>query len=255
LKQARQFEFCQVALDTPLRRLFDYRLPAQLASAQPGARVHVPFGRQQLVGILVRHVEASDLPPEKLRDVTAVIDAVPLLGAADLQLLEWATDYYHHPIGEVFATALPRLLREGRGPGAPQPVWSITAEGLAALQDRSLQRAPKQKQLLDALAAGSPRDEDALAAECPGWRTLARKLTEKGWLQRTLHTVVTTAESASISAREAAPTLTAAQETAVQALRAGLHCNFLLDGVTGSGKTEVYLRAVGRCWCCVRRSG
>ena len=121
---------CQVALDTPLRRLFDYRLPAALADALPGARVHVPFGRQQLVGILVRQVDASELPPEKLRDVTAVIDAVPLLGAADLQLLEWATDYYHHPIGEVFATALPRLLREGRGPGAPQPVWSITPAGL-----------------------------------------------------------------------------------------------------------------------------
>jgi primosomal protein N' (replication factor Y) len=208
--------------------------------------VHVPFGRQQLVGILVRQVEASTLPPEKLREVTAVIDAVPLLGAADLQLLEWATDYYHHPIGEVFATALPRLLREGRGPGAPQPAWSITPAGLAALHDSALQRAPKQRQLLDALAAGSPKDEDALDAECPGWRTLARKLAEKGWVQRTLHTVATTAESASISAREAAPTLTAAQETAVQALRqAGAHGNFLLDGVTGSGKTEVYLRAVG----------
>jgi primosomal protein N' (replication factor Y) len=204
--------------------------------AQPGARVRVPFGRRQLVGILVRHVGSSDLPPE-LREVTAVIDAVPLLGAADLQLLEWATEYYHHPVGEVFATALPRLLREGRGPGAPQPVWSITADGVAALQEKALQRAPKQELLLEVLAAESPRDEDTLDAECAGWRTLVRKLAEKGWVQMALHSAPTIAESAPISAREAAPTLTAAQETAVQALRQGDgHANFLLDGVAA------------RCW-------
>jgi primosomal protein N' (replication factor Y) len=208
--------------------------------------VHVPFGRQQLVGILVRRVGESALPPEKLREVAAVIDAVPLLGAAELQLLEWATDYYHHPVGEVFATALPRLLREGRGPGAPQPLWSITAAGLTALREKALQRAPKQQQLLAALAESSPRTEDLLDATCPGWRTLARKLVDKGWVLMTLHNVATTAEAAPISAREAAPTLSAAQETAVQALRnADAGSNFLLDGVTGSGKTEVYLRAVG----------
>ncbi|MEO6185843.1 MAG: primosomal protein N' [Steroidobacteraceae bacterium] len=240
-------QFCQVALDTPLRRLFDYRLPAPLV-AIAGARVRVPFGRQQLVGILVRTTEQTDVPPEKLRDVAEVLDAVPLLGAADLQLLEWATDYYHHPVGEVFAAALPRLLREGRGPGSPQPYWSITDAGTAALDDKALQRAPKQLQLLTALVQG-PVDEDTLDGACPGWRTLARKLVEKSWVQRTLHTPVTAAESASISAREAAPVLTAAQETAVQALREatarGAVSNFLLDGVTGSGKTEVYLRAVG----------
>ncbi len=193
----------------------------------------------------MRHLQQSGLPPDKLRDVNAVVDAVPLLGAADLQLLEWAADYYHHPIGEVFATALPKLLREGRNIGGPQPVWLITAEGISALQGKALQRAPKQQQLLEALAEGE-RDEDALDAASPGWRPLARKLVDKGWMHRELRAVDIAAAPASISAREAAPTLTAAQETAVQALRAAdARGNFLLDGVTGSGKTEVYLRAVG----------
>jgi hypothetical protein len=71
------------------------------------------------------------LPPELSGAVQPVIDATPLLGAAVLKLLEWAADYYHHPIGEVFATAPPRLLREGRDIGALQPQWSITAEGAA----------------------------------------------------------------------------------------------------------------------------
>ncbi len=103
----------------------------------------------------------------------------PLLAAADLQLLEWATDYYHHPVGEVFATALPRMLREGRDIGAPQPHWSITDGGRGALQGNALQRAPKQQQVLKRWSNG-PCDEDALDAACEGWRPLARKLAEKG---------------------------------------------------------------------------
>jgi primosomal protein N' (replication factor Y) (superfamily II helicase) len=233
-----------VALDTPLRRLFDYRLPPGLANAQPGARVRVPFGRQQLVGILVRHIGSSDVAEAKLRDVAAVIDAVPMFTASDLRLLEWATEYYQHPVGEVFATALPRLLREGRNPGAPQPRWSITAAGSSALRDNSLKRAPRQQQLLEVLAAG-PRDADALDGVMPDWRALARRLVDKGWLDMELHTAESPAESAAINAREPVPTLTPAQEAAVQALRASTQGNFLLDGVTGSGKTEVYLRAVG----------
>ncbi|MEO8315918.1 MAG: primosomal protein N' [Pseudomonadota bacterium] len=235
---------CQVALDTPLRRLFDYRLPAELAHARPGARLRVPFGRQQLVGVLVRRLRESTVPEEKLRDVLAVIDAVPLLAAPDLQLLEWATDYYHHPIGEVFATALPKLLREGRDLNAPQQHWSITAAGTSALQENALRRAPKQQQLLEVLA-DKALDEDALDAAAPGWRALARKLVDKGIVQMTEHTPTVIVDTAAISARELAPTLTAAQETAVQALHGSAQGNFLLDGVTGSGKTEVYLRAVG----------
>ncbi len=115
---------------------------------------------------------------------------------------------------------------------------------MSALQEHALQRAPKQQQLLQVLAAGQ-LDEDALDAASPGWRALARKLVDKGWMQRTLHAPSAAPEATSIEAREVAPTLTTAQETAVQALRATTHGNFLLDGVTGSGKTEVYLRAVG----------
>ena len=106
--------YCQVAIDTPLRQSFDYRLPEALAHARPGMRVQLPFGRRAVIGLILRVSTHSDVPPEKLRDAGALLDAEPLLSPVDLKLLEWAADYYHHPIGEVFATALPRQTSTGR---------------------------------------------------------------------------------------------------------------------------------------------
>ena len=102
--------FCQVAIDTPLRQLFDYISPLPEA-VRPGVRVRVPFGRREVVGLVMRVSSTSSVPQEKLREVQAVLDEQPLLGEADLALLEWAARYYHHPVGEVYATAVPKALR------------------------------------------------------------------------------------------------------------------------------------------------
>jgi len=170
--------YCQVAIDTPLRQSFDYRLPEALAHAQPGMRVQLPFGRRAVVGLILRVSAHSDVPPEKLRDAGALLDAGPLLSPADLKLLEWAADYYHHPIGEVFATALPRQLRTVR-----KRVSSKNAQPPAA------------------------------------------------------------AGTGPVALRETPHPLSEAQATAVRALHEARGAgNFLLDGVTGSGKTEVYLQ-------------
>ena len=239
--------FCQVALDTPLRQLFDYRVGAATGLA-PGARVRVPFGRRELVGLVLRLTDRSEVPADKLRDVRAVLDEPPLLAASDVRLLEWAASYYHHPIGEVMATALPRLLREGRGPGAPEPFWSLTAAGREALAAGG-GRAPRQRELLAALAAADGDcSEAALDAACPGWRAAARALLAKDQVQRELQRVAPVADDAAIVPRETPHVLTGAQQSAVTALceavATGRGGGFLLDGVTGSGKTEVYLQAV-----------
>jgi len=167
--------FCQIAIDTPLRQLFDYTLTPQFP-VEPGMRVRVPFGRREVVGLVMRLATTSEVPAEKLREVGAVLDDRPLLGATDLALLEWAANYYHHPVGEVMATALPKGLR------------------------------------------------------------VVRKRAAKG---------AKPAASASGGLREAPLPLSGAQQAALTALQSAQGAaNFLLDGVTGSGKTEVYLQAV-----------
>src|SRR5580704_8433432 len=100
----------RIALDVPLRRLFDYRLPEGSAALAPGSRVRVPFGRQTLIGVVIEHAAQSALPPERLKPIGAIVDTVPVLAAEVLELVRWASDYYHHPIGEVIASALPKAL-------------------------------------------------------------------------------------------------------------------------------------------------
>ena len=96
----------RVALDTPLRRLFDY-LPARADghAPRPGARVRVPFGRQRLVGVIHSHAESSELPREKLKPIFEVLDAEPVIDARVLELLDFASQYYHHAPGEVIAAS------------------------------------------------------------------------------------------------------------------------------------------------------
>ena len=112
----------RVALSTPLKRLFDYLPPAAGESpvGQPGARVRVPFGRSTRIGVIAAVAEDSELPREKLRRASEVLDAKPLLNEELLSLLRWAADYYQYPLGEVLSTALPTALRQGKASGHRQ---------------------------------------------------------------------------------------------------------------------------------------
>ena len=98
-----------VAIDAPLRRLFDYRAPPSVEpeKLQPGQRVWVPFGRRKAVGVIVELRERSDVPEARLKSALALIDDVPVLDAILLDLLRWSAEYYRHPPGEVIAAALP----------------------------------------------------------------------------------------------------------------------------------------------------
>jgi primosomal protein N' (replication factor Y) (superfamily II helicase) len=241
---------CKVALDTPLRRLFDYRYAGTVNCVRPGMRVCVPFGRQRLVGVVMATATTSDVPAAKLRDIFSVLDDEPLLGAGDLTLLEWAANYYHHPIGAVIAAALPRLLRTESEFRATQRIWAATDAGRRALLDGQLRRAPKQQQLLEWLATQGPCDDSVLEAAQPGWRAAGNALLKRELVAHA--TVLGDAVSPAkvVVAEAALPELTAAQRVAVDVLTQSLHQTdntqraFLLDGVTGSGKTEVYMRLV-----------
>ncbi|MBW7930582.1 MAG: primosomal protein N' [Gammaproteobacteria bacterium] len=242
----------RVAIDAPVMDAFDYLAP-QGPCPQPGQRVLVPFRRGQRVGVVLEVVGESAVPGERLRRVLSTLDPEPLLDDKLLLLLAWAAGYYQHPPGEVCAAALPRLLRQGHHGATGTLVWAITPAGHAALQAGELARAPVQARLLDALAGSDGGlDATALLALASRWRPAMRELERRGLAQRR-H--VDLGESAGAAMPEALPTPTPAQAEAIAAIDGSSGFQpFLLQGVTGSGKTEVYLRCIATMQAARRQS-
>jgi len=125
----------RVALDTPLRRLFDYLPPAQAAVPIPiGARVRVPFGRGRRIGLVAAVADTSEVPEARLKPILEVLDPAPVIDPGLQQLLRWGAEYYHHPLGEVLSSALPRALRIGATATAREERWLLTETGAASAE-------------------------------------------------------------------------------------------------------------------------
>jgi len=232
----------QVAVPTPLYRLFDYLSTVSLAA---GKRVRVPFGKRDLVGMVLGEVKQSELPLSRLKTVAQSLDADPLLPAPLLNLLVWAADYYHHPLGEVIHAALPVRLRQGRPASIiGVTVWALTPEG-KSLDPATLKRTPAQKRLFEVLsAAPEGLDAEHLIQVSPRWTAAIKAMGAKGWVSSHQR------ESPLISNKDiqGSPELNPGQKAAVAAVTAELDRfrPYLLHGVTGSGKTEVYLNVIER---------
>ena len=233
----------QVAVPSPLTRRFDYLLPADLAIPVPGTRVRVPFGRREVIGVVLGHAATSDLPPEKLKPIRSVLDSEPLLPATLVELLGWASSYYHHPIGEVMQAALPVLLRRGTAPTMSGAKLYLPTEAGRQSSPEAFKRSPVQQRLVELLQR-HPQGMAAamLGAAVKNWRAPMQRLISQGLVQ--------VQEGSCLPVRtvrqQAAPTLLPAQVTAVTAIQAAIgqfQC-LLLHGITGSGKTEVYLQAI-----------
>ncbi len=236
----------RVAVNVPLSRLFDYLPAVGSIPVQPGSRVVVPFGRQKQIGVVMALAAGSDVPTHKLRRCHTLLDEVPLLSASDLSLISFTSDYYHHPIGEVVAAALPALLRSGKPLLPSLQSVAITDAGASVDVDALARRAPRQAELLQILrdAGGNGMDADTLNDLLPDWRRAAKPLLEKELLARFTRTAAADPPECGVAATPG-PELNAHQQDALKTLRsASGYAAFLLDGVTGSGKTEVYLQLI-----------
>jgi len=231
-----------VAVPTPLYRRFDYLPPAGAAhtTPQPGQRVRVPFGRRSVIGVLLEVVTHSDIEQRKLKRAQAVLDTEPVIGADILAMVSWASRYYQYPVGEAFAAALPGLLRQGQSPEAtPRVHWRLTAAG-QSVDPATLARAPRQAAVIAALHVHT----DGLArAALDAPAAVLHALADKGWIEPLTQAPLPAGAGTGTVRGHA---LNPAQQAAVDCMRERLdtYQPWLLEGVTGSGKTEVYLTLI-----------
>jgi len=231
-----------IAVPSPLHRSFDYLPPpaTDTAALVPGVRVRVPFGARTTIGILLEVTPESRIDRTRLKRALAVLDRSPVLTPDVLAMARWASAYYQYPIGETLSAALPALLRRGQPlTDADDAGWRITPAGTLVDPD-TLRRAPRQAALLRQLQA---RPQGLRRADLDTTSEALRTLHGKGWIEAC---TLAAHEAPEPPRQEAGHVLNAGQQAAVEAVRAALDefAAFLLEGVTGSGKTEVYLRII-----------
>ena len=256
LRRVRQVSlFVRVALDHPLPTLFDYRYnlaPTPLA----GMLVRIPFGRRDAVGMICEVTDRTDVPLDKLREVGAICSTLAPLADEWRALTLFAAEYYQRGVGEVALPALPQVLRDASRWEkllAPQQRYRLMPEGRASLPDALAARATALRRLADALAANPTLPAADARALHPKARATLDEWQMRGWVSLETGDVAEQdialapqIESAALHASDALlPQLTAEQADAVDAIgHAQGFAAFLLHGVTGSGKTEVYLHAL-----------
>ncbi|TVZ40577.1 replication restart DNA helicase PriA [Alteromonadaceae bacterium 2753L.S.0a.02] len=240
--------FISVALPVPLRTTFDYRLPDNFVCKDAvnlvGARVRVPFGPQELIGVIISNHHTPSFAPDKIKPAYEVLDDEPLLPNELLKLCWWAANYYHHPIGETLACAIPQTLRNGKPTKAFIKAWVATRDA-KGLPLEALKGAPKQQQILQ-IVLTQPSLTDLDVQRLALSSSALASLEKKGLLERTQVAISPTISEPTQLLRQQPLALNEEQRVALDQISFHRFACYLLEGATGSGKTEVYLQAISR---------
>lgn len=231
----------RVALDVPLPGLFDYLAPG-ITAADIGCRVVVPFGRRTLAGVLLEVASSSEHDLGALKQLGAVLRDMPALPPDILALCRFCSAYYQHPLGPSIFTGLPVLLRRVSEFVEARPAgWQLTETGREALPSQVSCRAKVQMALLALLQAQPCVAESELATLGAAARKALQGWAQQQWVERRLLDL-----AAPALCESAKPALNAQQQAALTAIVGQLQGFnvWLLHGITGSGKTEVYLQSI-----------
>jgi primosomal protein N' (replication factor Y) len=237
--------YVRVAIAVPFAEGFDYIWAGAGPPPPIGARVRVPFGRRERVGIVLARPSQSAVEPSRLKAVAEILDEDAAIGPELLATSIWAAGYYHHPLGEVLGHALPAQLRNGRALAEPPPLaWALTPSGRQQPPEALDRRAKQQAKALRLLASEQALGDERIKSAGVRADTLKR-LAAKGWIEAR-RDAVSAGQQTHARAPDEPPPLTSAQDAAVRAIAStqGGYGAFLLHGVTGSGKTEVFLRLI-----------